>query len=157
MQTHWYTREVTGWSEDKDEDELATDWHDLMGRYHRITCALDRSLTTKHGLTSSDFEVLQQLYAAGPDCPQMRMSELGERVHLSQSAFSRLITRLEQAGLVDRCVCVDDRRSALTRLTETGVQRYLEARPTQRAILRELGSDATATAGVDASAGGVRS
>jgi len=126
---------VTRWTED---DELASEWHDLMGRYHRITCALDRSLTTGHGLTGSDFEVLQQLYAAGPDCPQVRMSELGERVHLSQSAFSRLITRLEQAGLVERTTCADDRRSASTRITAAGVKRYLEARPTQRAILREL-------------------
>jgi DNA-binding MarR family transcriptional regulator len=137
MQTRWYTREVTRWTED---DELASEWHDLMGRYHRMTCALDRSLTAKHSLTGSDFEVLQQLYAAGPDRPQLRMSELGERVHLTQSAFSRLISRLEQAGLVERTVCADDRRSAWTRITDTGVQRYLEAKPTQRAILRELGS-----------------
>src|SRR5882672_10294655 len=90
MQTHCYTREVTQRTED---DELASEWHDLMGRYHRMTCALDRSLTAKHGLTVSDFEVLQQLYAAGPDRPQLRMNELGERVHLTQSAFSRLISR----------------------------------------------------------------
>ena len=137
MQTRCYTREVTQWTED---DELASEWHDLMGRYHRITCALDRSLTARHGLTGSDFEVLQQLYTAGTGCAQVRMSELGERVHLTQSAFSRLISRLEQAGLVERTVCADDRRSAWTRITDTGVQRYLEAKPTQRAILRELES-----------------
>lgn len=122
-----------------DDDELASAWHDLMGRYHRVTCALDRSLTAKHGLTGSDFEVLQQLCAAGAERPQVRMNELGERVHLTQSAFSRLISRLEKAGFVERTVCDDDRRSAWTRITDSGVQRYLEARPTQRAILRDLG------------------
>jgi len=139
MQTRDYTREVTQWSED---DELATEWHDLMGRYHRITCALDRSLTARHGLSGSDFEVLQQLYTAGSECgAQVRMSELGERVHLSQSAFSRLISRLEQSGLVERTTCADDRRSAWTRITEAGVQRYLEAKPTQREILRGQGAE----------------
>lgn len=127
---------VTQWI---DDDELASAWHDLMGRYHRISCALDRSLTAKHGLTGSDFEVLQQLCTAGPDRPQVRMSELGERVHLTQSAFSRLISRLENAGLVERTICDDDRRSAWTRITDSGVRRYVEARPTQRAILRDLG------------------
>ena len=122
-----------------DDDELASEWHDLMGRYHRITCALDRCLTTEHGLTVSEFEVLQQLYAARPQFEQLRMSELGDRVHLSQSAFSRLITRLEQAGLVERAICDEDRRSAWTRITEAGVQRYLEARPSQRAVLRDHG------------------
>lgn len=131
----WYTRDVT---RPNDDDELASEWHDLMGRYHRITCALDRRLSAEHGLTVSDFEVLQQLYAPGPDYPQLRMNELGERVHLSQSAFSRLITRLEHAGLVERATCAEDRRSAYTRITEQGAKRYLEARPTQRAILREL-------------------
>lgn len=122
-----------------DDEALAAEWHDLMGRYHRITCALDRQLTAQHGLTVSDFEVLQQLYAPGPDYPQLRMNELCERVHLSQSAFSRLITRLEHAGLVERAMCSEDRRSAYTRITEAGAKRYLEARPTQRAILREQG------------------
>jgi DNA-binding MarR family transcriptional regulator len=126
---------VTQWI---DDDELASAWHDLIGRYHRVSCALDRELTAKHGLTSSDFEVLQQLCAAGSESPQVRMSELGERVHLTQSAFSRLISRLENAGLVERTICDDDRRSAWTRITDTGVRRYLQARPTQRAVLREL-------------------
>ncbi len=121
-----------------DDEELASEWHDLMGRYHRITCALDRQLTAQHGLTVSEFEVLQQLYAPGPELPQLKMHELCERVHLSQSAFSRLISRLEQDGLVERAACTNDRRSALTRITPRGAARYLEARPTQRAILREL-------------------
>lgn len=125
-----------------DDEALASEWHDLMGRYHRITCALDRQLTARHGLTVSEFEVLQQLYAPGPDYPQLRMNELCERVHLSQSAFSRLITRLEHAGLVERALCTEDRRSAYTRITENGAERYLEARPTQRAILREQGVSA---------------
>lgn len=125
-----------------DDEVLASEWHDLMGRYHRITCALDRSLTAEHGLTVSEFEVLQELYSAGPQCQQLKMHELGERVHLSQSAFSRLVTRLEQAGLVERTTCSDDRRSAMTRITAEGVKRYLEARPTQRAVLREQGMPA---------------
>lgn len=124
-----------------EEDELAAEWHDLMGRYHRVLCALDRSLSAEHGLTVSDFEVLQQLYGSGQECVQVRMSELGERVHLSQSALSRLISRLEHAGLVERNVCDDDRRSAWTKITNAGVQRFVEARPTQRAILREQAGD----------------
>lgn len=137
MRARCYTLVVT---RSIDDDELASAWHDLMGRYHRITCALDRCLTTEHDLTVSEFEVLQELYAAGPHSEPLRMSELGERVHLSQSAFSRLITRLEQAGLVERATCADDRRSNWTRITEAGAQRYLEARPTQRAVLRDMGA-----------------
>ena len=88
-----------------------------------------------HGLTVSDFEILQQLYAAGDE--MVRMHQLAEEVHLTQSALSRLITRLEKAGLVNRGTCEDDRRSVWTQITEAGRTRYLAARPTQRLILKQ--------------------
>jgi DNA-binding MarR family transcriptional regulator len=118
------------------DDELAAEWHDLMGRFHRLTCRMDRELDTAHGISVSDFEVLQQLYAAGPE-HSMRMHELAENVHLTQSALSRLIARLENDGLVQRTMCTEDRRSVFTTATPAGIERYLAARPTQRAILRE--------------------
>jgi DNA-binding MarR family transcriptional regulator len=121
------------------DDELAIQWHELMGRYQRITCTLDRVLEAQHGLTASDFEVLQQLHGASVDCP-MRMHDLGENVHLTQSALSRLISRLERDGLVQRAMCTDDRRSVYATITDAGTERYLAARPTQRAILREQGA-----------------
>jgi DNA-binding MarR family transcriptional regulator len=123
------------WSEG---DDLAAEWHDLLGRYHRTTCALDRALLAGHALTVSDFEVLQQLHGTDAQDRRVRLHDLGEQVHLSQSALSRLITRLEKAGLVARYVCEDDRRSVWTELTPLGAQRYSEARPTHRAILTEL-------------------
>ena len=122
-----------------EDDRLATEWHELMNRYHRVTCALDRELTARHDLTVSEFEVLQQLASA--DCESMKMYELGDQVHLSQSALSRLISRLEQDGLVERGMCADDRRSVWAKLTAAGAERYLEAKPTQRAILRDTSAD----------------
>src|SRR5262245_56473727 len=99
----------------KRDDELAAEWHELMNRFHRITCALDRELLARHELTISEFEVLQQL--AHADHMALRMNDLGDNAHLSQSALSRLIGRLEKDGLVTREMCVDDRRSVWTRLT----------------------------------------
>ncbi|MCW2494111.1 MarR family transcriptional regulator, partial [Jatrophihabitans sp.] len=117
------------------DEALAAEWHELMGRYHRITCNLDRELMARHELTVSEFEVLQQL--ATDESDTVRMHELGERVHLTQSALSRLISRLERDGLLERGMCADDRRSVWAQLTPAGAQRYAEAKPTQRAILRD--------------------
>ena len=119
----------------RSDDELARSWHDLMGNYHRLTCLLDRELEAAHGISVSDFEILQQLYGSGP-ARSMRMHDLAENVHLTQSALSRLVARLERDQLVERSMCADDRRSVFTTITDAGVARYLEARPTQRAILR---------------------
>ena len=120
------------------DDKLAAEWHELMGRYHRITCNLDRELGARHQLTISEFEVLQQL--AQSECESVRMHELGEQVHLTQSALSRLIARLEADGLLERGMCADDRRSVWAKLTPAGAARYEEAKPTQRAILRDQAS-----------------
>lgn len=123
----------------RDDDALASEWHQLMGRYQRLMCALDRELGAAHDLSASEFEVLQQLDQA-EDC-SLRMAVLAESAHLSQSALSRLVSRLEGDGLVERRSCEQDRRSLFVALTPDGRRRYADARPTQRRVLREEGSD----------------
>lgn len=120
-----------------DEDALAAEWHQLMGRYQRLMCALDRELAA-HDLTASEFEVLQQLDQAEEG--SLRMAALGESAHLTQSALSRLVSRLQRDGLVERKACEQDRRSVYISLTRAGRDRYADARPTQRKVLREEGS-----------------
>lgn len=119
------------------DDKLAGEWHDLMARYHRTACVLDRELQAQHGLSVSEFEILQELYEAGNGCGSLKLHELGERVHLSQSALSRVVSGLEKDGLVTRATCTDDRRAMFLQISGDGGARYLAARPTQRAILRE--------------------
>jgi len=118
----------------RDDDALASEWHQLMGRYQRLMCSLDRELGA-HDLSASEFEVLQQLEHA-EEC-SLRMAELADSAHLSQSALSRLVSRLEKDGLLERKACEQDRRSLFIALTPAGRERYAEARPTQRRVLRE--------------------
>ncbi len=120
------------------DEKLAESWHELMGRYNQLTCRLDRELGAQHDLSSSEFEVLQLLHNAKD---KVRMSYLAEQVHLSQSALSRLVTRLENDGLVCRNTCTDDRRAQWTEITAAGRERYKAARPTHRTILREEAGD----------------
>jgi DNA-binding MarR family transcriptional regulator len=110
-------------------------WHDLVDRYARTMSALERRLETEHGLGVSEYEVLERL--ASPDKDQRRMQELAEAVHLSQSALSRVVGRLEADGLVKRGMCAEDRRGIYACLTDAGRARYEAARPTHRAVLAE--------------------
>jgi DNA-binding MarR family transcriptional regulator len=130
------------------ESEIAADqvplvdaWRDLMDRHARTISALERRLEDEHGLGVSEYEVLERL--AAPDKDQRRMQELAEAVHLSQSALSRVVGRLEADGLVTRGMCPEDRRGIYACLTDRGRERYDAARPTHRAVLADtLGAGA---------------
>ncbi|GGV58821.1 MarR family winged helix-turn-helix transcriptional regulator [Streptomyces griseoloalbus] len=115
-------------------------WRDILAVHARTLGEIDRSLHP-YGLGASDFEVLDLLAtAASREGEQYRVQNLVGRIHLSQSALSRLIARLEKDGLVERSVCLEDRRGVYVALTSKGRDRHAEVLPVQRAALaRALG------------------
>ena len=113
--------------------ETVIAWRALAASHATVVAALDRELGERHGLGVSEFEVLERL--AEDEKHKFRVQELAESVHLSQSALSRLIGKLEQHGLVQRSLCDLDRRGIYVCLTEAGRRRHAEALPTQRAVL----------------------
>ncbi|MFE6815769.1 MarR family winged helix-turn-helix transcriptional regulator [Streptomyces sp. NPDC057677] len=123
----------------KSERALVDEWRDVLALHARTTCELDRALHP-YGIGASDFEVLDVLAeGAAEDGPaSWRVQELAGRVHLSQSALSRLIARLEKDGLVVRGMCAEDRRGVQVRLTEKGLARHVEVRPLQRDVLTRM-------------------
>ncbi|MEU6407470.1 MarR family transcriptional regulator [Microbispora sp. NPDC046933] len=125
---------------DTDTDFVVMAWRELLARHAEVSCALERELSDKHGLGVSEFEVLERLVEGQPLCTEpdtvkFRVQELAGQVHLSQSALSRLIARLEREGLVARALCEADRRGVFVHVTEEGRRRHAEATPTHRAVL----------------------
>ncbi|MFE6055958.1 MarR family winged helix-turn-helix transcriptional regulator [Kitasatospora sp. NPDC056446] len=118
------------------EAGLVAQWRELLARHAATACLLDRELGDRFGLGMSEFEVLERLVegCSGAD-HALRVSELAPTVHLSQSALSRLIARLEKAGLVVRAMCESDRRGIMLTLTDAGRERYEQARPLHREVL----------------------
>jgi DNA-binding MarR family transcriptional regulator len=116
-------------------ESVVTEWRDLLDRHARATCALEHALKS-HDLGVSEYEVLDRL-ASGKQKEQRRMQTLGEAVHLSQSALSRVVGRLEADGLVVRGMCAEDRRGIFVCITDEGRARLKEARPSYRAALSE--------------------
>jgi DNA-binding MarR family transcriptional regulator len=124
----------------REQPAIVDTWRDLLDRHARVTCALERRLQDEHGLGVSEFEVLDRL--ATSDHDGRRMQELAEGVHLSQSALSRVVGRLEDDGLVTRAMCKYDRRGIFACLTDAGRARYEAARPVHREVLAETLGDA---------------
>ncbi|MFF0489268.1 MarR family winged helix-turn-helix transcriptional regulator [Nocardia sp. NPDC004068] len=114
---------------------LVREWRDLMARHANVTCALEKELQRRHRIGLSEFETLDRLVDAA--CETYRMSELAAESHLSQSALSRAVARLEREGLVSRSMCTDDRRSIFVCLTDKGRAAHADAAPTHREVLEQ--------------------
>ena len=113
--------------------ELAA-WGGLLRAHARLVHELDRELEAAHGLPLTQYEVLLHLERAPHQ--RLRMSELARSVLLSQSGVTRLVDRLEALGLVERAPCAEDRRVLWAQMTDEGMRRLAEARPTHLAGVR---------------------
>jgi DNA-binding MarR family transcriptional regulator len=119
------------------KQSLVDSWHAVLDRHARVTGALEHVLA-EHKLGVSEYEVLALLATQTDN--ECRMHDLAESSHLSQSALSRVVGRLEKDGLVERKMCDTDRRGIYAAITAEGLKRYNAARPAHHAVLqRELG------------------
>ena len=74
-------------------------------------------LFKRHGITGAQYNVLRILRGAGEPLP---CQEIAGRMVTHLPDITRLVDRLEQAGLVERSRTSEDRRLVLTRITEPG-------------------------------------
>lgn len=117
----------------------ARGWRVLAAVHGLIETTLERVLARQHGLSVVEYTVLDAL--SRQDGWHMRMRQLARATALSSSATTRLVTRLEDRGLLRRTLCADDRRGIYTELTDAGRELLAAARPTHdetlHAALRE--------------------
>ncbi|GAA3665478.1 DNA-binding MarR family transcriptional regulator [Lentzea atacamensis] len=106
----------------------AQGWRTLAALHARIEDRLERALQKAHELSVSEYTVLDVLNRQ--DGFHLRMNQLSNAVVLSQSATTRLVTRLEDRGLLARYLCPTDRRGIYTEVTEKGHELLALARPT---------------------------
>ena len=86
---------------------------------------LDAELEQAVGIPQRWYDVLVHLEESPGG---IRMNELAERILYSKSGFTRVIDRMEEAGLVARVRPADDRRSILVVLTDNGAETMERAR-----------------------------
>src|ERR1051325_9907197 len=78
---------------------------------------LDRELERDAGIPLRWYDTLVHL----EETPEgLRMNELAERILYSKSGFTRVVDRMEEAGLVRRVRPDNDRRSVLVFLSDQG-------------------------------------
>jgi DNA-binding MarR family transcriptional regulator len=95
---------------------------------------IDADLVGEAQLPLTEYTTL--MYLSEAPHRLMRMSELAAACDLSLSGMTRLVTRLETQGLVERVRCEEDARGWNAVLTDAGLARLEQAWPTHLASVR---------------------
>jgi DNA-binding MarR family transcriptional regulator len=100
-----------------DERHLAA-WRTFITAHAALIDAIERDLRGAGVISLTWYDVLIEL-AEAPD-HRLRLHELARAVVLSRSGLTRLVDRIEAAGLLRREPCPEDRRGAYAVLTPAG-------------------------------------
>ncbi|MFE6104959.1 MarR family winged helix-turn-helix transcriptional regulator [Streptomyces laurentii] len=124
---------------------LASGWGALSLLHGKIEAHIERALQSGHDLSVREYALLDVL-SRQHDGPggHLQMRQVADAVVLSQSATTRLVSRLEDRGILSRYLCPTDRRGIYTDVTDTGLDLLQEARPTNDTALREALDQAAA-------------
>lgn len=113
-------------------------WRGVLFASARVLRVAERDLIEREGFPLTWLDVLAQLYDAPENA--LRMQELEERSLFTRSGLTRLIDRIEAAGLVRREPVPGDRRGVRVVLTSEGRRRHDAAFVAHlRLIEREFG------------------
>ncbi len=100
----------------------------FLKAHQQVYEALNKSLLEERGMSLPWYDVLLQLSEAPHG--RLRLQDLADKVLYSRSGLTRLIDRMESAGLVSREPCTDDKRGTYAVLTPQGKRELRRAAPT---------------------------
>ncbi|WP_112134823.1 MarR family winged helix-turn-helix transcriptional regulator [Glycomyces dulcitolivorans] len=117
--------EAIGSAKEAAGNELVVAFGRFLGAANRLEHVLGRAIEESCGISHLMFEVLLILARAGEAGLPMRA--ISREQVLTTGGVTRLIDRMEAAGLVARGANPDDRRGRMVRLTEAGEAKAVEA------------------------------
>ena len=116
------------------DDQL---WTRLVLLFAGVERDLGKVLQAQGELKASEYRALGLLVTA--DENELRIQDLSEQLGLDESSVSRLVARMERAGLVQRDLCANDRRGVYAVLTADGRRRHAAVRQAyERALAAAL-------------------
>ncbi len=110
-----------------DESVHLQAWRALLRAQASLADQLERELLAAVGLPLPWYEVLLVLDRAPEGA--LRLQQLLSTVLMTKSGVSRLVDRMEEAGLVRRAGCPSDRRGAFAVITDSGRAKLRIAAP----------------------------
>jgi DNA-binding MarR family transcriptional regulator len=112
-------------------------WRAFLEGAYAVIDILDAELQAERGLSLAWYDVLVHLEEARDAGDAVGMTELANRILLSKSGLTRVVDRMEEAGLVRRERPPSDRRAVHVVITPQGLDRLRAARVVHRRGIRE--------------------
>jgi DNA-binding MarR family transcriptional regulator len=126
---------------DKLSDTVTRAWVRLVRARHTVVSAVETDVKAEGVLPLEWYDVLWDLERHEEG---VRPFELEQRLLFAQYNLSRLIDRMEEAGLVKRMACPTDKRGHMLFLTELGRKQRKSSWPHYaRAVNKHLGDKLT--------------
>ena len=100
-------------------------WVSLVHAGSYLPGALSQHLQEELGISLPEQDLLKQLGVAGGE---LKLVELSRRIYLSKAGVTKMMDRLESAGLVTRVRSKTDRRVINARLTASGEETLQRSR-----------------------------
>lgn len=119
---------------DPTETEISA-WARLVRVSQALVAAVESDLKRAGLPPLAWYDALLELRRAGPD--GLRPRELQQKMLLAQSNLSRLVDRLERAGLAERRPCAEDARGQVVRATDAGRAMLRRIWPVYRRAIAE--------------------
>jgi DNA-binding MarR family transcriptional regulator len=114
----------------RDDFRTAAELRSALRRFDRR----NEEVARRHGLTPRQYLLLLMIKGTADGTERSRVSDLVERLQLTQSTVTELVQRAEEAGLIERRPSQDDGRVIDLTLSGEGNRRLQEA-------WRELGPE----------------
>jgi homoprotocatechuate degradation regulator HpaR len=95
-----------------------------------------RPILRRHALTDQNWRIIKPLAEVGP----IDMTRLGSAAVIPTASLSRIVTRMEASGLVQRLQDEVDRRQVLVKLTAKGRRLHAQVAPQIRETYARLGT-----------------
>jgi DNA-binding MarR family transcriptional regulator len=121
-------------------------WRALQCAHARLLREIAQDLEAEGLPPLSWYDVLSALWEA-PE-RRLKLTEIARGLVMTPSGGSRLVDRMEAAGVIERVACPGDRRVAHVRLTKQGEELLRHMRPVYEQAIAEhfgpaLGDDAS--------------
>jgi len=111
----------------------------VLSRASEALHAHTKSDIESHGLTQTEFAILEALYHKG----SMLLGEVQKKILVSSGGITFLIDKLVQRGLVQRRLCESDRRARYAELTPAGRDLIARIFPGHAEVIRRAVSGLT--------------